>query len=62
MPAKSKSQFRYISMLKRRYGDEASTPEEHKWVWEEDWTDGVDYKKLPDAVEKAAAYAELLRK
>ena len=53
MPASSKSQYRYIRMLKERYGSEADTPDEHKWVWERAWTD-VDYKKLPDAVEKEA--------
>ena len=66
MPAASKSQFKYIQMLRTRYGSKAETPDEHKWVWEGDWTHGVKYSKLPDSVEKSASpsgrkIAELLR-
>lgn len=55
MPAKSQAQYRYIQMLKRRYGSKEETPEEHKWVWEGDWTHGVNYKKLPEESDKSAA-------
>lgn len=54
MPAQSKAQFRYIQALRSKYGSKDETPEEHKWAWEGDWTQGVDYKKLPEAVEKSA--------
>lgn len=41
-------------MLKRRYGSKEETPEEHKWVWEGDWVEGVKPSKLPEHVEKEA--------
>ena len=63
MPARSKAQFRYIQMLRERYGSEKDTPEEHKWVWEGDWTHGVNFGKLPEKSEmdkEAAANPEQL--
>lgn len=54
MPSQSKAQFRYIQALRSKYGSEADTPEEHKWIWEGDWTHGVNYKKLPETTKSGA--------
>jgi hypothetical protein len=61
MPAQSKAQFRYIQALRSKYGSEADTPDEHKWVWEGDWTHGVNYKKLPAETTKSGTIAGLLK-
>lgn len=57
MPAKSKSQYRYIKAKRSEYGSKENTPDEDKWVWEADWTENVDYDGLPDksAHEKVAS-------
>ena len=47
MPAVSKAQYRHIKSVRAQYGSEADTPDEHKWVWGPEWTDGVDYGDLP---------------
>lgn len=51
MPAKSKRQLKYIQMLRSNYKDAQSTPEDFKWIWDDDWDD-VDYSKLPDKVDE----------
>lgn len=56
MPARSKAQYRLVRSLRRKYGIPEETPPADKWVWEADWTDGVDFDKLP---EKTASTADL---
>lgn len=59
MPATSKAQYRYIQSIRSKYGSREKTPEKDQWVWDGEWTEGVDYKSLPAAASEKAAAAVL---
>jgi hypothetical protein len=40
MPAVSKAQYRYIQALKAKHVTRAAAPDEDKWVFDAEWTDG----------------------
>lgn len=50
MPVKSQKQAKYIYHLRGKYKDKAHTPEKYKWVWGDEWVDGVDIKSLPKEI------------
>jgi hypothetical protein len=50
MPAKSKSQFKYIWAMRRKYKSKKKAPKDMKWVFGKEWTD-VSYKDLPESFE-----------
>lgn len=47
MPATSKQQFKYIWAMRNKYGSKKNAPKKMKWVFDKEWTDDVNYKKLP---------------
>lgn len=61
MPAKSKSQFRYIQAMKSKYGSKSNAPEDMKWVFDSDWTSSVDYDSLPENEIKLKKYKPLIK-
>ena len=52
MPAKSQQQLKLIYAKRNQYGNKSETPEKWKWVWDEEWTDDVKFKKLPEKVQE----------
>jgi len=48
MPAKSQKQFKFIQAMRSKYGSKEKAPEDMKWVFDEKWTDNVDYESLPE--------------
>ena len=48
MPAKSKKQFKMIQARRTKYGSKKDTPDKWQWIWDGEWTHGVDYDSLPD--------------
>lgn len=52
MPAKSQQQLKLIYAKRNQYGNKSKTPEKWKWVWDEEWTEGAKFNKLPEKVEE----------
>lgn len=52
MPAKSQQQLKMIYALRNKYKTKKDTPEEDKWIWNEEWTKDVKMKKLPKKVKE----------
>ena len=48
--AKSQQQLKMIYAIRNKYKTKKDTPEDEKWVWDEEWTEGVKMKKLPKKV------------
>jgi hypothetical protein len=45
--AQSKAQYKLIQHLRSKYGSKDKAPDEHKWVFDKEWTNNVNYDKLP---------------
>lgn len=52
MPAKSQQQAKLIFAKRGQYGTKANAPEEWKWVFDKEWTDDLEMKKLPKKLKK----------
>jgi hypothetical protein len=52
MPALSQKQFILIQAKRSQYKSVTKTPEKWKWVWDEEWTEDVNFKKLPVRVKE----------
>lgn len=50
MPARSKSQSRYIRAMRNKYGSKKNAPKNMKWVFDKDWTSDVKVSELPEKV------------
>ena len=48
--AKSQQQLKLIYALRDKYKTRKNAPEEDKWVFDKEWTEGVKMKKLPKKV------------
>jgi hypothetical protein len=53
MPAKSKSQFKYIWAMRRKYKSKKKAPKNMRWVFDSDWTSGLKYNDLPTSVRES---------
>lgn len=47
MPAKSKTQWKYIQYLRTKHKNKENTPESKKWIWNDEWF-SPDYADLPE--------------
>lgn len=50
MPSKSKKQMKFIYAMRKKYGSKKNAPQNKKWVFDSEWTSGVDMDKLPTRV------------
>lgn len=50
MPVQSKTQFKYIWYLRNKYKDKKTTPDNLKWIWDDEWIN-VNYDNLPQKKE-----------
>jgi hypothetical protein len=50
MPVKSKSQLKYIFTMRKKYKSKKNTPEHMKWVFNDEWSKGVDTGSLPNKI------------
>ena len=51
MPSKSQQQTKYIWTMRSKYGSKKKAPENMKWVFDKEWTEGVKMKSLPKYAE-----------
>jgi hypothetical protein len=47
MPARSQQQAKFIWAMRNKYGSKKKSPKNMKWVFDKEWTKGVDIKSLP---------------
>ena len=47
MPARSQQQSKFIWAMRNKYGSKRKAPKSMKWVFDEEWTKGVEVKSLP---------------
>ena len=50
MPVKSKSQLKYIFTMRKKYKSKKNAPKHMKWVFNDEWTKGVDTGSLPNKI------------
>lgn len=60
MPARSQAQLKYIYAMRNKYRSKSRAPKKMKWVFDNEWTDGVKMKELPEKV--AETIVETYRK
>jgi hypothetical protein len=46
MPVRSKSQLKYIFAMRKKYKSKKNTPKDKKWVFNDEWTKGVETSGL----------------
>jgi hypothetical protein len=51
--AKSKQQMKFIYAMRNKFKSAKEAPKKMKWVFDEDWTKGVKFKKLPSKVSES---------
>ena len=51
MPARSQQQAKYIWAMRNKYGSKKKAPKNMKWVFDEEWTEGIKMKSLPKYAE-----------
>jgi hypothetical protein len=61
MPVKSKQQMKFIWALRNKYKSKSKAPKKWKWVFNKEWTDGVDYKSLPKKMERLKTFEEFTK-
>jgi hypothetical protein len=47
MPTASKHQIAMVQAKRHKYGSKEDTPQEYKWIWRDDWTEGDKMSELP---------------
>lgn len=50
MPVKSKSKLKYIFTMRKKYKSKKNTPEHMKWVFNDEWSKGVDTGSLQNKI------------
>lgn len=58
MPVKSKSQLKYIFTMRKKYKSKSNAPEHMKWVFNDEWTKGVETSGLPTKVKSFKTFTE----
>ncbi len=58
MPVKSKSQLKYIFAMRKKYKSKSNAPEHMKWVFNDEWTKGVETSGLPTKVKSFKTFTE----
>jgi hypothetical protein len=56
MPAKSQQQLKFIYALRNKYKSKKDAPKKMKWVFDDEWTEGVKMKELPKTKETKESY------
>ena len=51
MPARSQQQAKFIWAMRNKYGSKKKAPKNMKWVFDEEWTEGIKMKSLPKYAE-----------
>lgn len=51
--AKSKQQMKFIYAMRNKFKSAKKAPKKMKWVFDEEWTKGVKFKKLPSKVSES---------
>ena len=51
MPARSQQQVKFIWAMRNKYGSKKKAPKNMKWVFDEEWTEGIKMKSLPKYAE-----------
>lgn len=60
MSSKSKKQMKFIYAMRKKYGSKKNAPQDKKWVFDSEWTSGVDMDKLPTRVLGFKSFTESL--
>jgi hypothetical protein len=50
MAAKSRQQLKYIFAMRKKYKSKKNAPKDKKWVFNDEWTKGVDTGGMPTKV------------
>ena len=58
MPARSKQQFKFIWTLRNKYKSKKKAPKKYKWVFDREWTEDINYKKLPKKLEHLKTFEQ----
>jgi len=53
MPSRSKQQYKFIWAMRRKWGSKKKAPKNMKWVFDEEWTKDVSFKKLPNKIKES---------
>jgi hypothetical protein len=56
MPSRSKQQFKFIWAMRRKWGSKKKAPKNMKWVFDEEWTKDVHFKKLPNKIKESQIF------